>query len=97
MENFADFSKIAGFVFGIVAMVGGIIVRDRNISNRIIEGDSKIHVRLDDMKDDLNENFARKDDVKESIRRVERQIETINDNIDRKHESIINLLMKREK
>ena len=59
---------LAGAMFTII---GGVIARDRNISKRISDGDGKVHIRIDDLKDDLNESFARKDDVEKTFARIE--------------------------
>ena len=78
----------------IVIMLGGIVVRDRNISKRISDGDAKSHSRIDALKDDVNENFARKDDVQNSVKRVERGIENLGNELRQNHRDLTTLIVK---
>ena len=78
-------------------MIGGIIVRDRNVSKRISDGNQKLHDRVDELKDTMNSEFARKDDVKESVRRVERGIEGLGKEMRENHKSLTELLIERLK
>ena len=78
----------------ILALIGGIIVRDRQVSKRITDSSTKTHERIDAIKDDMNENFARKDDVRESIRRVERGIENLGQEMRQNHKDLTALIIK---
>ena len=93
-ETIKLFVTIGGFV---VALIGGIIMRDRNVSKRISEGNQKLHDRVDDLKDKMNSEFARKGDVNESIRRVERGIEGLGKEMRDNHKSLTELLIERLK
>lgn len=93
MEDLSSAIAIGSFVIALMGLVGGIIVRDRNISKRISDGDSKSHSRIDALKDDINDNFARKDDVRESVRRVEKSIDSLGQELRENHKSLTALLM----
>ena len=54
----------------IVAMVGGFIVRDRMVVRAISEGDSKLHARIDKVKDE----YVRRDDLSDHIVRIEKSV-----------------------
>ena len=78
----------------ILALIGGIIVRDRQVSKRISDSSAKANDRIDTIKDDMNENFARKDDVRESVRRVERGIENLGQEMRQNHKDLTALIVK---
>jgi uncharacterized membrane protein len=79
-----------------VTFVGGVIARDRQVSAKISNDNSKTHSRIDDLKDDMNENFARKDDVRESVKRVERSIESLGVEMRQNHKDLTALIIKNE-
>ena len=89
-----DLKTLLSLVGTIAAIIGGIIVRDRQVSKRISDGNGKIHLRIDDLKDDVNEHFARKDAVKDSIDRVERSIENLGSELRANHKETISLIVK---
>ena len=83
---------IGGFL---LTLIGGIIVRDRQVSKKISDGNEKLHDRIDEVKDTMNSEFARKDDVKESVRRVERSIETLGTEMRQNHKDLTKLLVEK--
>ena len=83
---------IGGFL---LTLIGGIIVRDRQVSKRISDGNEKLHDRIDEVKDTMNSDFARKDDVRESVRRVERSIETLGTEMRQNHKDLTQLLVEK--
>ncbi len=83
--------SIGGFM---LALVGGAIARDRVISSRLSDGLSKVHGKVDDLKDEINNSFARKDDVRESVRRVERGIEALGTEMRQNHKDLTALIVK---
>lgn len=83
---------IGGFL---LTLIGGIIVRDRQVSKKISDGNEKLHDRIDELKDTMNSEFARKDDVRESVRRVERSIETLGTEMRQNHKDLTQLLVER--
>lgn len=87
---------IMGFGSFCLALIGGVVFRDRQVAKRISDGNAAVHKRVDDMKDDINENFARKDDMKESIRRVERSIEGLGQELRQNHKDLIAHIVKKE-
>lgn len=80
-----------------LALVGGVVVRDRQVSKRISDSNSSTHRRIDDLKDNVNEHFARKDDMKDSIRRVERSIEGLGQELRQNHKDLITHIVKEDK
>lgn len=83
---------IGGFL---LTLIGGIIVRDRQVSKKISDGNEKLHDRIDEVKDTMNSEFARKDDVRESVRRVERSIETLGTEMRQNHKDLTQLLVEK--
>lgn len=83
---------IGGFL---LTLIGGIIVRDRQVSKKISDGNEKLHDRIDEVKDTMNSEFARKGDVRESVRRVERSIETLGTEMRQNHKDLTQLLVER--
>ena len=98
MENPAnvDVKTLLTFCALLVTFVGGVIARDRQVSAKISNDNSKTHSRIDDLKDDMNENFARKDDVRESVKRVERSIESLGVEMRQNHKDLTALIIKNE-
>jgi len=91
IEGFKIFLALGGFI---LTLIGGIIVRDRQISKRISDGNAATHKRIDELKDDVNESFARKDDVRDSVRRVERGIENLGNEMRQNHKDLTTLIVK---
>lgn len=98
MENPAnvDVKTLLTFCALLVTFVGGVIARDRQVSAKISNDNSKTHSRIDHLKDDMNENFARKDDVRESVKRVERSIESLGVEMRQNHKDLTALIIKNE-
>ena len=78
----------------IVALVGGIVARDRAVGKRITDVNDKTQDQLDAIRSDMNTNFARKDDVKESVRRVERSIDGLGAELRQNHKDLTSLIIK---
>ena len=97
MDDVKIFATLGSLIVGLIALVGGIIARDRNISSRISDGNTKAHERIDELKDDMNNHFARKDDVRDAVQRLERSIEKYSEKNDSNHATIIQLLLDRDK
>ena len=81
----------------LLALVGGVVFRDRQLSKGISDCNTNTHVRIDDLKDDINANFARKDDMKESIRRVERSIDGLGAELRENHKALTVLIVNEVK
>ena len=77
-----------------MGVVGGIIGRDRNISKRISDGNAKSHQRIDALKDDIHDKFARKDDVKDTVERIETSINGLGAEMRDNHKTLVKMLMK---
>ena len=65
-----DIKWLIGAIVGIVAMIGGFIVRDRQVMHNITNGDEKLHERINRMQID----FVRRDDLNGHIDRIEQQV-----------------------
>ena len=66
----AEVITVAGVIF---AMVGGFIVRDRMVARSISDGDSKLHARIDKVKDE----YVRRDDLSDHIIRIEKSVDAM--------------------
>jgi len=61
--NNNDVLYIAGFAVSLISFIGGIVVRDRQVMRSINSGDSKLHERVDKVRDE----YVRKDDLNAHI------------------------------
>ena len=86
--------KLISAAVGLGALITGAIMRDRALTKKISDGDANSHKRIDTLKDELNSNFARKDDMKDSVSRVERSVENLGKELRGQHNQILELLMK---
>lgn len=57
-------------VLGILALIGSMLVRDRQIQRMISEGDEKLHIRLNRAQD----VFVRRDDLNGHIQSIENTV-----------------------
>nr|WP_321980129.1 hypothetical protein [uncultured Cohaesibacter sp.] len=81
---------LVGVAFGIVAMVGGFIVRDRQTAKQIKDGDDRLHDRINRVRDDyvrrddLHNHITRLDDsIKEMRQEMKEETTKTNDRLDR--------------
>ena len=54
----------------LVTMIGGFIVRDRQVMARIHEGDEKIQKAVDDVR----KEYVRRDDLKDHLQAIEKSL-----------------------
>ncbi len=69
MEEFARWLVGIGMAFA--AVVGGIIIRDRQVMGAIKAGDDQLHERVNRTRDE----YVRRDDLDQHIRRIEKSVE----------------------
>lgn len=66
-----NIGSIIGWGLTVVALVGGIVLRDRQVLTMIKDGDDKLHERVGRVKDE----YVRRDDLDQHIRRIEKSVE----------------------
>jgi len=66
---------LVGWGLTVLAIVGGVILRDRQVMQSINEGDNKIHDRLSKVKDE----YVRRDDLHSQINRIEKSMDEMKD------------------
>jgi hypothetical protein len=73
VELTADVGVIAGLVFGVAALIGAAIARDRQITRMITDGEEKLHARINDVRD----QYVRRDDLDKHMQRWEKTLEDL--------------------
>ena len=68
---------LIGALFGVVALVGGVITRDRQMSAQIRRVEDKLHERINKVKDD----YVKKTDMDEQVRLLRDDIGRMRDEI----------------
>lgn len=66
---------LIGMIFTAVTVVGGIIVRDRQILNKITEGDEKLHSRINRAQSE----FVRREELQAHLARLEQSVAQMHD------------------
>ncbi len=61
---------LIGIVIAAVSLIGGIIVRDRQVMRAINEGDEKLHQRINRVSD----TYVRRDDLNGHIQSIENTV-----------------------
>ena len=61
---------LIGAIVAAVSMIGGIIVRDRQIMNKISEGDEKLHDRITKVQSE----YVRRDDLNGHVQSIENSV-----------------------
>ena len=61
---------LIGTLMALVTMIGGFIVRDRQVMARIHEGDEKIQKAVDDVR----KEYVRRDDLKDHLQAIEKSL-----------------------
>jgi len=64
---------IVGTGLSIIAIIGGIIARDRQLTRMISEGDDKVHERVNRVRDE----YVRRSDLDGHIQRLDANIQTL--------------------
>lgn len=72
-----DFKWLIGFFVGLVGLIGSFITRDRQMAKQIREGDERLHGRINRVKDE----YVRKDDLDQTVRRLETGMKEMRDEI----------------
>jgi hypothetical protein len=68
-----DIQMLIGIVAAGVAIIGGIIVRDRYVAKSIRDGDAELHSRINKVKDD----YVRRDDLDKHLERIEHKLDEL--------------------
>jgi uncharacterized membrane protein YhiD involved in acid resistance len=71
MEGGIGIGALIGWGLTVLAIVGGIILRDRQVMSTIQDGDDKLHHRINDTRD----QYVRRDDLAQHIQRIEKTVD----------------------
>ncbi|TLP48751.1 hypothetical protein FDK21_03575 [Cohaesibacter sp. CAU 1516] len=66
---------IEGNILSLPALIGGIIVRCRNLSKQIRDGDDRLHERVNRIRDE----YVRRDDLHQHIGRIDQGLKDMRD------------------
>lgn len=66
---------LVGWGLTVLSIVGGVILRDRQVMQSISDGDDKLHSRVDKVKDE----YVRRDDLASHIARIEKSVDEVKD------------------
>lgn len=61
---------VAGALFSLITMIGGLIARDRQVHSRIETGDADNMKKIEEIKRD----YVRRDDLKDHLQAIEKSI-----------------------
>lgn len=61
---------VVGVVIAVIGVVGGVIVRDRQVQRNIAEGDNVLHARITK----VQEEYVRRDDLYNHVRSIENSV-----------------------
>lgn len=84
---------LIGALIAIVSMIGGIIVRDRQIMKEINEGDKELHDRITKVQSE----YVRRDDLNGHIQSIENSVHQMREEqreTNRRIDSLLTLLTK---
>lgn len=94
-----DIKWLIGTLIGVVALVGGLVTRDRQMANQIRAGDDRLHERINRTRDE----YVRRDDLDGQIRRLESSVTDMRDEmrhssteINKRFDSVMETLGKLE-
>lgn len=71
MEGEFGIGPLIGWGLTVLAIVGGIILRDRQVMSTIQDGDDKLHHRVNETRD----QYVRRDDLASHIQRIEKTVD----------------------
>ncbi len=80
---------LIGAVFGLMAAIGGIIARDREVIRKINEGDERLSERITKVQTE----YARKEDLTDHVLRVEQSVESMRNELRETGRRIDSLLL----
>lgn len=66
-------TEVLAWLASVAALVGGAIVRDRQVMKAITDGDKELHARVNDVRDE----YVRRDDLDGHLVRLERSMQAI--------------------
>lgn len=71
MEDGIGIGGLIGWGLTVLAIVGGIILRDRQVMATIQDGDDKLHHRVNETRD----QYVRRDDLAVHLQRIEKTVD----------------------
>lgn len=88
MEDGSAIFWVMGFAVAAISMIGGVIVRDRQVTKMINEGDEKLHQRINLIQHD----YVRRDDLNGHIQTIENTVNQMREEQRETNRRIDNLL-----
>ena len=86
---------VIGFAIAAVSMIGGIIIRDRQVIRMINEGDEKLHQRVNKVEHD----YVRRDDLNGHIQTIENTVNQMREEqreTNRRIDSVLTVLSNKD-
>jgi len=96
LQMMDSFKLLLGLASFILTLFGALFGWYRHLSKRISDSDDALHSRVNALKDDMNENFARKKDVRDSFQRVETGIRDLGSTMANNHTSLTTLILNQK-
>lgn len=81
---------LLGAAATVCGLVAGAVSRERALSGRISGGNAELHKRLDTLKDDMNADFARKDDMRDAVSLLRQDVKGLRDDLQTLTRTLIN-------
>lgn len=76
-----------------ISLITALIAAFRNLATRVSTGDRDLHKRIDDVKD----KYVRRDDLDAHIRRIEKGIDDVKDEMRENHKQVLAVLTNPKK
>jgi len=70
-----DLNSVITTAIGIIGLMGGMIIRDRQVTKAINDGDAELHRRVNR----IQEHYVRRDDLDKHLESIETLVGTIRD------------------
>lgn len=80
---------LIGAVMTLITVIGGIVVRDREVMRKIDDGDARLSERITKVQTE----YARKEDLTDHVLRVEQSVESMRNELRETNRRIDSLIM----
>lgn len=80
---------LIGAVMTLITVIGGIVVRDREVMRKIDEGDARLSERITKVQTE----YARKEDLTDHVLRVEQSVESMRNELRETNRRIDSLIL----
>lgn len=76
---------LIGAVMTLITVIGGIVVRDREVMRKIDDGDARLSERITKVQTE----YARKEDLTDHVLRVEQSVESMRNELREDRKSVV--------